>query len=151
MLEVLEPQLVCIFTGEIKGMFEERAFTVSSFYEFVNEKRLMAAKCKECGTLLLPPKPMCTHCLSINLKWSELKGFGKLVSFTIIHVAPEQFQSLTPYTVGIVEFEGGLRLPGIIRNVDQKKVRVGMNLKIAFESLTSFQWPVWSRYYFTPI
>jgi len=132
-------------------MFEERALTVSNFYEFVNEKRLMAAKCNECGTMILPPKPMCTHCLSTNLKWSELKRFGKLVSYTIIHVAPEQFQSLAPYIVGILEIEKGLRLPGMIRDVDQEEVNIGMNLKIAFESLTSFQWPAWSRYYFTPL
>jgi len=69
-------------------MPENLPFTVSSFYGFISEKRLMAAKCNECGTVLLPPKPMCTHCLSTNLKWIELDGAGKLISYTVIHVAP---------------------------------------------------------------
>ena len=111
-------------------MSNEQAFTVSSFYKFVSEKRLMAAKCNVCGAVLLPPKPMCNHCLSTNLKWSELEDSGRLVSYTIIYVAPNQFQSMAPYIVGIVEFERGLRLPGIIRNVDPKEIKVGMNLKI---------------------
>ena len=131
-------------------MSENHPFTVSSFYKFVSEKRLMAAKCNECGTVLLPPKPMCTKCFSTNLKWIELEGSGKLVSYTVIHFAPEQFQSLAPYAVGIVELKKGLRLPGIIRGVDTQKIRVGMNLKIDFEQSTSSQWPTWSRYFFRP-
>jgi len=132
-------------------MSEERPFTVSNFYKFVSEKRLMAAKCSECGTVLLPPKPMCTKCLSTNLKWIELEGAGKLLSYTVIHVAPEQFQSLTPYSVGIVEFKSGLRLPGMIRDVTPEALIVGLELKICFDTSTSAQWPAWSRYFFRPV
>lgn len=126
-------------------------FTVSSFYRFVSEKRLMAAKCNECGTVLLPPKPMCTKCLSTHLKWIELEGAGKLLSYTVIHIAPEQFQSITPYSVGIVELQNGLRLPGMIRGVDPKEIRVGMDLKIDFDTSASSQWPAWPRYFFRPL
>lgn len=126
-------------------------FTVSSFYRFVSEKRLMAAKCNECGTVLLPPKPMCTKCLSTHLKWIELEGAGKLLSYTVIYIAPEQFQSITPYSVGIVELQNGLRLPGMIRDVDPKEIRVGMDLKIDFDTSTSSQWPAWPRYFFRPL
>ncbi|MCJ7721768.1 Zn-ribbon domain-containing OB-fold protein [Candidatus Bathyarchaeota archaeon] len=132
-------------------MSEERPFTISSFYKFVGENRLMAAKCSECGNVLLPPKPICTKCLSTNLKWIELEGAGKLLSYTIIHVAPEQFQSMTPYNVGIVEFKSGLRLPGMINNVTPEKLKVGMELKICFNTSTSAQWPAWSRYFFRPV
>ena len=132
-------------------MSENYPFTVSSFYMFVNEKRLMAAKCDKCGNVILPPKPMCTKCLSTNLKWIELEGTGKLLSYTIIHVAPEQFQSMAPYIVGIVEFRKGLRLPGIIRDVTPEIIKIGMDLKIDFESATSSQWPAWARYFFKPL
>ena len=126
-------------------------FTISSFYKFVSEKKLMAAKCNECGTIFLPPKPMCTRCLSTNLKWIELEGVGKLLSYTIIYVAPVQFQSLAPYSVGIVELSSGLRLPGMIRGVDPEKIRVDMNLKIDFDKSVSSQWPAWTRYFFRPL
>jgi len=126
-------------------------FTISSFYKFVSEKQLMAAKCDKCGTVLLPPKPMCTKCLSTNLEWIELEGVGKLLSYTIIHIAPVQFQSLAPYSVGIVELKSGLRLSGMIRSVDPKEIRVGMDLKIDFDTSTSSQWPAWPRYFFRPL
>lgn len=130
-------------------------FTISSFYKFVNNKQLMAAKCNKCGTTLLPPKPMCTNCLSTTLKWIELKGTGKLLSYTIIHIAPLQFQSMAPYTVGILELNNKLRLPGMIKdehgeNIAMERVKVGMDLKIDFDRATSPQWPGWSRYFFRP-
>ena len=132
-------------------MSEVIAFTVASFYKFVSEKCLMAAKCNECGTEILPPKPMCPKCLSTNLRWIKLDGTGKLLSYTIIHVAPEQFQAIAPYTVGIVELQKGLRLPGMIRDVKHEDIKIGMILKIDFETSTSSQWPVWSRYFFKPV
>ena len=131
-------------------MSENPPFTVSSFYAFVSEKRLMAAKCNNCGAVLLPPKPMCTKCLSTNLKWVEFKGEGKLLSYTVIYIAPEQFQSMTPYAVGIVELQNGLRLPGMIRDVKPEEIKIGMNLKIDFDTSISSQWPAWSRYFFKP-
>jgi uncharacterized OB-fold protein len=149
-LEVLAPQLAFTFIGENERS-EERAFTISSFYEFIRKKRLMPAKCNECGAVILPTKPMCTNCLSTNLRWIKLEGSGTLLSYTIIHVAPEQFQSLVPYIVGIVEFENGLRLPGMILNVDPEKIKVGMKLRIGFDASSFSQWHTWSRYFFTPL
>jgi uncharacterized OB-fold protein len=134
---------------------EPSPFTISSFYNFISKEQLMAAKCNKCGTVLLPPKPMCTNCLSTNLKWIELKGVGKLLSYTVIHIAPTQFQSMIPYTVGIVELNSGLRLPGMIKNehgenISRDRVKIGMDLRIDFETTTSTQWPSWPRYFFRP-
>lgn len=145
------PPHVSTFTGEHRKMSEETPFTISSFYKFASEKRLMAAKCTECGTEFLPPKPMCTKCFSTNLKWIEVDGKGKLLTYTIIHIAPEQFQDMTPYIVGIVEFKNGFRLPGIIRGVKPGIIKIGMSLKIDFEESVSSEWHAWSRYFFRPV
>ena len=111
----------------------------------------MAAKCKKCGTLLLPPRPVCTNCLSEDFEWIELKRKGKLLTYTVIHVAPSQFQSMTPYAVGIVKLEDGPNLPGMIRNIEPEKIKVGMNLTVDFDRSVPSQWPVWPRYFFRPL
>jgi len=122
---------------------------MESFYKFVSERKLVAAKCNECGTMLLPPRPVCTKCLSTDFKWVELKGKGKLLSYTVIHVSPVQFQSMAPYTVGILELEDGPHLPGMIRGVKSEKIRVGMDLKVDFDTSIPAQWPLWPRYFFS--
>jgi uncharacterized OB-fold protein len=132
-------------------MAEKPPFTVASFYKFISEMQLMATKCSECGTVFLPPKPLCTNCFSKKLEWIELEGVGKLVSYSVIYVAPVQFQSLAPYSVGIVELESGLRLPGMIHGLDFNKIKVGMNLKIDYDTSVSSEWPAWCRYFFKPM
>ncbi len=131
-------------------MAEAFPFTIEQFYKFASERKLMAAKCKECGTVLLPPRPMCTKCFSSDMEWVELKSKGKLLTYTVIHVSPKQFELLIPYAVGIVELEDGLKLPGMIRGVEPKKISVGMDLKVDFDTTIPSEWPMWPRYFFKP-
>ncbi len=125
-------------------------FTIEQFFRFLKEKKLMAAKCGRCGTIYLPPRPVCSNCYSKELEWTQLKPRGKLATFTVIHVAPEQFQNAAPYAYGIIELEKGLRLPGMIRNVEREKLKVGIELAIDFDVEPSQTWPQWPRYYFRP-
>jgi len=129
---------------------ETHPFTIESFYKFVSEEKLMAAKCSKCGTMLLPPRPMCTKCFSTDFEWVKLSGKGKLLSYTVIHISPPQFESMAPYVVGIVNLEEGLHLPGMIRGVEPEKIRVGMTLKVDFDTSMPAQWPLWPRYFFKP-
>ena len=62
-------------------MSEASPFTLESFYRFTGQGKLMAAKCKKCQTVMLPPKPMCTNCFSSDLEWIELEKKGKLGRF----------------------------------------------------------------------
>ena len=132
-------------------MSETHSFTIESFYKSVTEGKLMAAKCNKCETVLLPPRPVCTKCRSTDFRWVELEKKGKLLSYTVIHVSPVQFQSIAPYAVGIVELKDGPRLPGMIRGVDPKEIRVGMDLRVDFDTSIQTQWPLWPRYFFRPL
>lgn len=131
---------------------ETRAFTIDSFYKFVNERKLMAAKCNKCGKLHLPPRPACTNCFSKDLKWVEVKPRGQLLTYTVIHVAPKQFEALTPYPVGIVKLEDGPQLLGMIQHIATDKLKIGMTLTVEYEKPrgTQAKWPTWQRYHFAP-
>ena len=134
---------------------EAAPFTIEQFYRFMNEGKLMGAKCRKCGKIMLPPRPICIQCYSENLEWIKLENKGKLLTYTIIHVAPPQFQHLVPYAVGIIELEKGLKLPGMIKGIDFDKIKIGMELKIEVEPVTKEEaegqeWPTWPKYYFKP-
>ena len=134
---------------------EAAPFTIEQFYRFMNEGKLMGAKCIKCGKIMLPPRPICIQCYSENLEWIKLENKGKLLTYTIIHVAPPQFQHLVPYAVGIIELEKGLKLPGMIKGIDFDKIKIGMELKIEVEPVTreeaeGQEWPAWPKYYFKP-
>jgi len=134
-------------------MSGEAPFTIEQFYKYVEQGKLMGGRCKKCGTIYLPPRPLCTKCFSKDFEWVEISPKGKLLTYTIIHVAPVQFQSMAPYAVGIVQLENGLKIPGMIRDVEHEKIEIGMELQVGFEkpSATASQWPQWPRYYFKPV
>jgi len=78
----------------------------------------------------------------------ELSGKGRLVTYTVIHISPAQFQAFAPYAVGIIELADGVRLPGMIRNVRFESLKVGMELAVDFDTTVPTQWPQWPRYFF---
>jgi len=128
-------------------MDSESSMTLESFYRFCAQKKLMGARCKSCRTILVPPRTLCPKCGSTGMRWEELKGIGKLLTYSVVHVAAPAFQSSVPYAVGIVELTEGAKLPGMIR-ADLKDLRIGLNLKVAFEPPRSESWPSWARYRF---
>jgi len=132
-------------------MSTQPPFTIEQFYKFLNQQKLMAGKCLKCGKIHLPPRPMCDNCFSKDFEWLQISGKGKLLTYTVIHVAPQQFQALTPYVVGIVELENGLKIPGMIQETTQEHLKIGMELNLDFGTCSSpQQWPQWPRYCFKP-
>lgn len=124
---------------------------VENFYRYCSERKLMGVKCKKCGTILSPPRGLCPKCFNSAMDWMELKGAGRLLTYTIIHFPPGQFQALAPYAVGIVKLEDGPHLPGMIKNVKLEALQIGMRLQVDFETTIPREWPRWPRYFFKPI
>jgi scaffold protein (connect acetoacetyl-CoA thiolase and HMG-CoA synthase) len=137
-------------TGETK-MTAQRPFTIEQFYKNLALGKLTAGKCQKCGKIHLPPRPMCSNCFSQEFEWVEVPGKGRLITYTVIHIAPQQFQTIAPYPVGIVELENGLRIPGMMQGVTQEKLQIGMELIIDYDVCSTIQaWPEWPRYCFKP-
>ena len=124
----------------------EMPFTAASFDKFCSEKKVMASKCKKCGAVELPPRPICTKCNSQEIEWAELKGKGKIVSFTVIGVGPwtmisEGYDRDHPYCSGIVELEEGPRITTQILGVDVNKpenIKIGNPVTADFVERGSF-------------
>ena len=130
----------------------EQPFTIEQFYKFLEQSKLMAGKCQKCGKIHLPPRPLCNKCYSQEFTWVEIPGKGKLVTYTIIHIAPHQFQHLAPYAIGIIKLENGLKLPSMITGAPLEQIHIGMPLAIDFAACDNAQpWPQWPRYCFKPV
>jgi uncharacterized OB-fold protein len=133
-------------------MSTEPPFTIEQFYKFLEQGKLMAGKCLKCGKIHLPPRPLCDECYSQTFEWVEVSGRGKLLTYTVIHVAPPLFQALAPYAVGIVQLTNGLKIPGMISGVLQEQLKISMELTVDFKSCIVGQaWPQWPRYCFKPV
>ncbi|RMG26935.1 MAG: Zn-ribbon domain-containing OB-fold protein [Methanobacteriota archaeon] len=96
-------------------MSEDQVNRVIAKYEAaINEGKLVGVRCKDCNNVMVPPRPVCRACQSTNIEIHPIEGRGKLLTWTTIHVGPPSYEDNVPYTVGIVEFDNGERLTGIV-------------------------------------
>jgi uncharacterized OB-fold protein len=83
---------------------------VQDFAVHLKDGRLMGSSCKGCGYTTFPPRADCPECLAGEFEFKEYSGKGKVLTFTEIAAAPTGFEDEVPYTVAVVELEGGGRL-----------------------------------------
>ena len=86
--------------------------------------------CNNCGKFSFPPKPVCPHCWSDDVEWKDLSARGKLYSWTRVYAAPTAFADETPYELGIVDLDIGLRIA--MRMIRQPDVSImsGMPMQV---------------------
>ena len=118
----------------------DKPFNDESYEQFLNSGKIMGSKCRKCGALALPPRPICISCFGSQMEWVQFKGNGKLAAFTSIVVAPppmakEGFGRNNPSVVGVVELQEGVKIVARITGVDAKKpeqIKVGISLSPEF-------------------
>jgi uncharacterized OB-fold protein len=119
----------------------ENEFSSSAYNRFLTEKKLMGTKCKRCGAIHLPLRPICPKCYESEMELVEMKGRGKLVAYTVISVGPpmmcdEGFDREHPYCSGIVELEEGVRIPARIMGVnvtEPEQIKIGTPVTVEYQ------------------
>ena len=109
-------------------------FTLPGFFHAMTGGRLLAARCEDCGTRLLPPRPACYDCGSRDLAIEEQPETGEVVSYTEVHRPPSPFADLAPFTVAVVELDSGARLTGRV-TADYDEVTIADRVAFATESM----------------
>ncbi|MFW9913381.1 MAG: Zn-ribbon domain-containing OB-fold protein [Candidatus Thorarchaeota archaeon] len=110
--------------------------TIEEYSKKIQDHDFQAFKCVDCGAVISPPMGSCYSCGSNRMEWTKVSGKGKLVSFTVIHIAPEQFQEEVPYLIAIIELEEGTRVTARLQGFDPLKpeeIEVGIPLVLDYE------------------
>ncbi len=118
----------------------DRPFSSASFDAYIDEGRLMAARCTRCGSLYVPPRAICLKCHSDAIEWIETSGKGRLAAFTVIYSGPtfmaeQGFDRKNPYISGIVELEEGPSISARITGFDPLKpaeIQIGATMQVDF-------------------
>jgi uncharacterized OB-fold protein len=104
------------------------------WWDRINEGELAIQRCKECGTLRHPPRPMCWKCQS--LEWDRVAATGKgiVYSYVVVHRPPFPGYEY-PLVVAVVELEEGTRIVSNLVGIDPKDVKMGMPVKLSIENV----------------
>jgi len=96
----------------------EHKLIFHDYNEALKESRLLGLKCQACGAITVPPKIVCRQCAGADLEITELKGNGKIRTFTAVNVAAEGREEEAPYTIVMVELEEGPWIMGNLEGTD---------------------------------
>jgi len=112
----------------------EQKLIFKDYNEALKQNKLLGLKCQDCGAITVPPKMVCRQCASPDMEVVELKGSGKIRTFTTVFVASEGREDEIPYTIVMVELDDGPWIMGNLDGIDPaqasmelvgKKVKMG--------------------------
>ncbi|HGY55702.1 MAG TPA: Zn-ribbon domain-containing OB-fold protein [Caldithrix abyssi] len=111
--------------------------SVPSYWrEMPQRYRLEAARCLNCGKISFPPRKICPSCKERSFETVQLEREGKLLTFTIIRVAPSVFTDQVPYAIGIVELKQNVRILCQIVDCRLDEIKSGMPVSIEFRRVS---------------
>ncbi|MBI3193738.1 MAG: Zn-ribbon domain-containing OB-fold protein [Ignavibacteriae bacterium] len=103
--------------------------------EIPQRYRLEAAKCSSCGNISFPPRLVCPECKARKFETIKLNDEGKLITYTVIRVASDKFSKETPFAVGIVELNDGVRLTTQIADAEPEELSIGQKVRLVFRRI----------------
>ena len=98
----------------------EHKLIFKDYNEALKKNKLLGLKCRACGAITVPPKMVCRQCASPDMEIVELKGSGKIRTFTTVFVAAEGRESEIPYTIVMVELDDGPWVMGNLEGIDPR-------------------------------
>jgi len=112
---------------------------VNDFIGYLEKGKVMGTICKKCGRFFFPPRADCCICLSSDMKWFEVDGKGKLVTYSTLKFAPIGFEDDLPYSIALVDYGKYKDFGKISSTVPDKQLEVGMEMKVKANQLSNGQ------------
>lgn len=98
------------------------------WWEAIDQGRLLIQRCKGCGLLRHPPRPMCGHCQS--LEWDSIESSLEGEVFSYTEISYPKFPGYPhPLVCGLIQLREGTRLVANIVGCDPSAVHIGMKVK----------------------
>jgi len=106
------------------------------FWDACARGELRLQRCRSCGHLRYPAAIVCPECLSAETEWQAVSGRGKVFSFIVFQRAYHPaWEGRVPYNVALIELDEGPILLSNVIDVDNARLTVGLDVRIAFERL----------------
>lgn len=100
--------------------------------EIPQRYRYEAASCDACGKIHFPPRVVCNACRGTTFTKTTLAMEGTVETFTVIRVPPSGFVAESPYAVGIVKLDDGVKVTAQIVDADLDELQIGQRMRIEF-------------------
>ncbi len=110
--------------------------TTQPFWDAAREGRLLINRCVACGRAFAYPRPACPRCWSTDVAWEQASGGGVVYTFSVVRQNDlPPFNEQLPYVLALVDLDEGPRLMTRIVGCAPESVRIGMPVRVCFESI----------------
>jgi uncharacterized protein len=100
----------------------------AEWWDSLQKGDLMVAECDSCGGRWVRALPTCPFCGGQMVGMAKSNGRGTVYSWVVVHRALDPaFAEAVPYTVLVVDLDGGGRIEGRLVGIDQ--VDAGMHVR----------------------
>ena len=96
----------------------------------------LGTKCLDCNKTSFPLMKKCSECDSDNTTEYKLAETGKVIFFTQVTLAAKEMISHSPYTLGIIELDDGIRVTGQIIDCKYETLQEDMKVRMVFRILS---------------
>ena len=90
------------------------------------DEKIEWKKCQKCDFLQHSSHIRCLNCKHEEFDKVIATGNAKLLNYTILKAPPAEFRDRPYYTLGVLEFENGIKVLGQIDSKDQVKIGIKM-------------------------
>ena len=106
------------------------------FWDGARKRKLMLQYDPSTRTYQFWPRECSVQTGKRNLQWKETSGKGAVYASTVTHVPAAGFEDKTPYIMGLIDLDEGVRIVCNLINVQPEDVEIGMRVKVAWEKLS---------------
>ncbi|MFB0563094.1 MAG: Zn-ribbon domain-containing OB-fold protein [Candidatus Lokiarchaeia archaeon] len=106
-----------------------------SWREFPQRYRLEGKKCTQCGKVCFPPRDICPVCNLDQMIRVTLPKRGKIVTYTVMHTAPANFEIFKPYIIALIQLEDGTHLTTQLTDCKPDNINLGMDVEAVIRKI----------------
>ena len=97
---------------------------------------LIGSKCTNCNGVYFPPRVICPECRrNGKIENIQFKGKGKIHSFSIVETPTDDFKTIAPYAVAIIELEEGAKLTSQLVDCNLNEIEIGDPVEMVFRKI----------------
>ena len=111
--------------------------TVRVWRHIQQRYNLIGSKCTNCGKVFFPNRIICPDCRRKgNIESIKFSGKGKIHTYSVIRSPSDEFKTIAPYVVAIVELDEGAKLTAQLVDCEVDDVKIGDPLEMVFRKIS---------------
>ena len=104
---------------------------VKTYYDALEEGKILGRYCPKCGSMEWPPVYACNNCGQMETEWKEISGEGEMTLFVLPSVMSlkPQLKDLEPYCYAVVKLKEGIERNVMVTGVtkeNEKQIRANL-------------------------